>query len=198
MHRHKHALAIGLVAATALVPGAAMARDDDDLRPGETVGTATVYAADGSASTRPATFGTRAFVDQLVRSGAAGGSFASDNVVDLRGREATGGATPAGTAEYDAPDGQHRFLSRSGFARPTTARYRRLHVEGTKQQALRVLTVRHFVNADGERVEERGYAVDVATGRMRKVSLAAAKALSLDPRAGRAGTEYVYQVHVRP
>lgn len=193
--KHALALALALVAASAALPGAAVAREDEDIAPGDVDATATVFAADGSASSSSAPFGTKAFVAQLVESGALGGSYVTDLSGDARSPLRR---TPAGTPAYDAPDGEHRLLSRSGFARPTTARYRRLAVEGTKQQALRKLSVRHFTNADGERVEERGYAVDIATGRMRRVSLAAARALSLDPRGGTPGTEYVYQLHVRP
>jgi hypothetical protein len=49
----KHALAVA-VAATALVPGAAVARDDDDVLPGDTPSTVTVFAADGGSSSAPA------------------------------------------------------------------------------------------------------------------------------------------------
>jgi hypothetical protein len=47
-------------------------------------------------------------------------------------------------------------------------------------------------------VEERGWAVDIATGALRRISLADARSLSADPTKGRAGTEYVYQVFIRP
>ena len=194
MSRSKHALALGLVGVASLVPGGASARDDDDVLSGDATSTATVYAADGSASTASAPYGTRAFVAKLVAGGAAGGSYVSDLVGD--GRSAMT-ATPAGTADHDAPAGHFRALSRSGFARPTTARYHRLRVT-TRRDALRRISARSFVNADGEQVEERGWAVDIATGAVRRVGLDAARTLSLDPRGGKAGTEYVYQVFVRP
>ena len=194
MSRTKHALALGLVGVAALVPGVASAREDDDVLAGDADAVATVYAADGSTSTAAAPYGTSTFVSRLVAARAAGGSYVTDLVGD--GQSAMT-ATPSDTAEYDAPAGRFRQLSRSGFARPTTARYRRLKVT-TRRDALRKITARHFVNADGEQVEERGWAVDIATGAVRRVSLDAARTLSLDPRGGKAGTEYVYQLFIRP
>lgn len=172
MSRLKHLLLVGAVAASAAVPGVAAARDDDDVLAGDPPSSATIFAADGSSTTESAAYGTRAFVARLVREGAAGGSY-----VD----------------EWSA--GEHSGLSRSGFARPTTARYLRLK-RVTRREALSRITSRQFVNAEGETVVERGWAVDIATGAVRRVSLDAARRLSLDPRAGRAGTEYVFQVHV--
>lgn len=191
--RSTRLIALGLTAA-ALVPAAAQAAEDDDMRPGDIAGTTTTFAADGTTTSEAATYGARAFVGRLVREGAAGGSYASDFVGDARSpmRAATG------LAEYDAPDGEFRQLSRSGYASPDTARYVRYKRLRSKAEALRRISARHFRNADGERVEERGWAVDIATGAVRKVSLAKAKALSLDPRGGEAGTEYVYQVFVAP
>jgi hypothetical protein len=191
----KHALTLGLVATAAVAPGVASARDDDDIMGGDPQSVVTVFAADGTSSTGNASYGTRAFVDQLRASGAAGGSYETDLIGDMTSPMTT---APADLAEYDVPAGHHRSLSRSGFASPTSPRYRRLFVEGSRRLALRKITARYFTNADGEQVEERGWAVDIASGKVRRVSLDAARRLSLDPRGGTPNTEYVYQVHVRP
>jgi hypothetical protein len=173
MSRLKHLLVLGMVAASAAVPGVAAARDDDDVFAGDPPSAATIFNADGSSTTESAAYGTRAFVARLVREGAAGGSFVS---------------------EWSS--GDQSGLSRSGFARPTTARYLR-YKRVTRRVALSLITSRTFVDAEGDTVEERGWAVDIASGAVRRVSLDAARRLSLDPRAGKAGTEYVFQVHVR-
>lgn len=198
MPRCKSALALGLVAATALVPATAVARDDDDIMAGEGAGawTATVFAADGTTSTTPASFGERAFVDRLIASGAAGGTYGADTVAADNASPFV--ATPAGTAEFDAPDGGYRAVTRSGFAAPDGPRYRRIKREPSKAHAMRKLTRHAWVNGDGERVEEQAFAIDITSGAVRKVSLDRARALSLDPRSGRPGTQYVYQVLVRP
>lgn len=172
MSRLIRALALALVAAAAIVPGAALGRDDDDIVPGDAPSSATIFAADGTSTTEAAHYGTRAFVDRLRRAGASGSYVTS----------------------YD--DGQNSGFSRSGFARPSTARYLRFK-RVTRAEARRILTVRHSVEPDGDRVYEQSFAVDVATGTVRRASLETAKALSLDPRGGRPGTQYVYQVHVQ-
>ena len=198
MFRFKPALALGLVTAAALVPATAVARDDDDIMPGEGAGgwTATVFAADGTTTTTPADFGERAFVARLVKSGALGGSYRLDQVGDAGASRFTD--TPAGMAEFDAPDGGFRQMVRSGYAKPSGPRYRRIRREPSKAHAMRKLTRKEWRNADGELVQEQAFAIDVATGAVRKVGLERAKALSLDPRGGEAGTQYVYQVFVRP
>lgn len=198
MFRFKPALALGLVTASALVPAAAMARDDDDIMPGEGAGgwTATVFAADGSVTTTPADFGERAFVARLVKSGALGGSYRLDQVGDAGATRFT--QTPEGTAEFDAPEGGFRQVLRSGYTDPSGPRYRRIKREPSKAHAMRKLTRKEWRNADGELVQEQAFAIDVASGAVRKVGLEQAKVLSLDPRGGRPGTQYVYQVFVRP
>lgn len=196
MRNYRRTLALGLVAAATFVPTAAAAPADDDELTGVNAGSvATVFGADGSATTSAASTGARAFVAQLVRSGAAGGSYATDQVGDSFSAFVP---TPAGTADLDAPDGKMRTLTRSGFAKPTTARYVQYKRYASKREAMRRLTVRYFRNADGELVEERGWAVDIATGALRRIALADARSLSLDPTKGRAGTEYVYQVFIKP
>lgn len=194
MLRLKHGLALGLVTAGALVPGAALAREDEEVSPQDKTSVAIVYAADGTATTSDAPFGTGTFVERLRQSGAVAGAYVSDMSGDVYSPL---DRTPEGLDPLDAPDGEHRLISRSGFNEPATRRYARFK-RYTKREARSRMSIRHSVNADGERVQEQAYAVDITSGAVRKLSIERAKALSLDPRSGQANTQYVYQAHIRP
>ena len=50
MPNHKHALVLALAVASAALPAAASAREDEDVVAGDVESTATVFAADGSSS----------------------------------------------------------------------------------------------------------------------------------------------------
>ena len=175
MSRKLHALVLGLTVAAAAVPGVAQAREDDDIFPGDPASTAVVFADDGSVTSSSIHYGSRAFVDRLVKAGASG-SLLHD----------------------EGSDGTYYGLSRSGYSSPTTKRYFMYRKGLTKAQALKLLSERTFRTAEGRLRTERGWAVDIATGVTKKVSVDTAKRLSLDPRGGAPNTEYVFQVFERP
>lgn len=169
----KHVKSILAVAAVAALgaPAAGFASEDADTFATDPLSFATVYAADGTIDHGKASPSERAFVDQLLAS------------------KATAGVLEMDTSRYTVPQ-----TIRAGFSAPTT---RLARFKGGRD-GFRKITAQQTPRADGSRLEERGFAIEIATGELRKVSIDAARRLSADPRKGKPGLEYVYQTTVLP
>lgn len=159
---------IGLTASllALALPAAVLAADDDDIFPADPAANTTVYGADGTVTQGKASPSSRAFVAQLVASGAQAGSLSLD------------------TSGY-----QHASVHREGYTRPTTTL---APLNGRTHGDRARVTVRWTTQADGTRTMERAFARVIATGAVRKVSVDAARRLSKDPRKGKPGLSYVY------
>jgi hypothetical protein len=160
-------LAAATVAALA-VPAGAIARDDGDVLPIDPASPTTVFAADGTATQGSLHGGERAFVDQLLAAHAAAGVLRED------------------TAGYANPT-----TIRTGYSHPTT---RLARLQGAAPGARGKVAVRFTTQADGRRTMERGLAVEIATGRIRTVTIEDARRFSADPLSGTAGVSYTYTI----
>jgi hypothetical protein len=167
MKPFKPLLAAAAVAALA-APSGALAADDGDVLPNDPAALTTVFGANGSVTTGMLHAGNRAFVDQLLAVHAAAGVLRED------------------TSGYLNPT-----TIRTGFSHPTT---RLAALQGRETGARGRVAVRFTTQADGRRTMERGLAVEIATGRIRSVTIEDARRFSADPRAGVPGLSYTYSI----
>jgi hypothetical protein len=148
-------------------PGIAAARDDADVFPHDPAARTTTFLADGSIVLGTTGKGERAWVRELVERRAAGGVLEED------------------TATYRFPT-----TIRVGVTAPTVA----LAPMSRSRTSLRYIRSSSTIAVDGTRTVERGFARSLRTGRLLAVSLADARRLSADPRAGRANVMYFYSM----
>lgn len=167
MKPFKPLLAAAAVASLA-VPAGAVARDDGDVLQNDPPSLTTVFAADGSSTQGTLQAGERAFVDQLLAAHAAAGVLRED------------------TTGYELPT-----TIRTGFSHPTT---RLARLQGQEPGARGRVAVRFTTQPDGRRTMERGLAVEIATGRIRTVTIEQARRFSADPLAGAPGVSYTYSI----
>jgi hypothetical protein len=149
-------------------PSGALAADDADVLPNDPAALTTVFGADGSVTDATLHAGSRAFVDALLAQHAAAGVLRED------------------TSGYENPT-----TIRTGFSRPTT---RLAALQGTAPGARGKVAVRFTRQPDGRRTMERGLAVEIATGKIRAVTIEDARRFSADPRAGTPGMSYTYSI----
>ena len=160
-----------ITALTALLvvssPSLAAAVDDGDTLAGDPAGQTVVFAADGSTETGTTALGDGAFVKLLLARGASGSK-----------SEATAG--------YSSPT-----IIRTGYSKPAT-RLAPINRATSRRAALKTITRVVTREPDGQQTIETGFARNIATGRLRRVSIGEAERLSADPRGGTPGTAWFY------